>query len=537
MEISNPNPLPLAGGPDDASARDRLRIPIAKRRRTMIATHFGLRVNPFPALSDPDSIFESSELIEVVQHFAFARENRDAILLITGEVGTGKTTAIRAIRRNLPDGNPVAVLSFGVLSPEELLGELEDGFRVRPRKGDTRARRLRRLQARFEKSCRAGHWPVLIVDEAHLLPDETLDEIRLLTNFRLGGQPTIQICLFGQSELAERLKQPRMRPLRQRISLRYEMRPLRPEGTLAYLHDRIRESGGDAPATVMTPAAARTIHELSGGIPREINVVASQAMMNAYVEGARTVQESHAATVSEHFAYEGAVRRESYAERPPEPTGVAEVDEDERAAEVPAPFPAVGGGREGRRNGLRPAQRHAAAGRLRHPRDRAHRRRAGSGGGRRPHRPERRGTGRAARPPRVLTGRSDDRPPAGVRRAARGAAHRRRRPHGRDPRRPPETDPDLGRTTPWSPAPRTTAADTATPTTLAERYPGRLDVQSPEPAVVWLDDRRLGDAPAIFSGLSPGRYALRIETRDGRSYLDEVQILLGSTTFVTPTFR
>ncbi len=271
----------------------------------MFARHFRVRQNPFYALSDPTAIYPSSELREAVQHFCFARENKDSIMLFTGEVGTGKTTAIRAMRAYLPEQAPVAMIQHATLSPDELLEALVEIFAPGKRTRRSKIGRVQRLESTFAELDALGHTPVLFLDEAHLLGDDVLEETRLLTNLRHDGHPTLQVCLVGQPELAERLRTARFRQLRQRVSVRYRMQPMSIEDTSLYLIERVRFAGSDAPNTVFSEEAAESIHELSGGIPREINIVAAHAMTNAYVDGSFAVHGAHVRAVQEHFGYEG----------------------------------------------------------------------------------------------------------------------------------------------------------------------------------------------------------------------------------------
>jgi len=271
----------------------------------MFARHFNVRENPFYAASDPWTIFPSTELQEAVQHFLYARANRDAIALLTGEVGTGKTTAIRAMQQHLAERAPHTVLQHATISPLELLEALVRAFAPNKRTRRSRIGMVQRLEEVFAALSERGDIPVVFLDEAHLFDDSVLEEIRLLTNLRHNGHPTLQVCLVGQPELAKRLRKDSFRQLRQRVSVRYEMKPMSSEDSSLYLIERIRAAGSDAPNTVFNEDAVDMIHALSGGVPREINVLASQAMMNAFVDGSFSVHGSHVRAARDHFGYEG----------------------------------------------------------------------------------------------------------------------------------------------------------------------------------------------------------------------------------------
>ncbi|MGH9334034.1 MAG: ExeA family protein, partial [Vicinamibacteria bacterium] len=271
----------------------------------MYTRHFGLESLPFHPLSDPHVIFPSNEIREAVCHFRFSRENHEAFFLLTGQVGAGKTTAIRAFLEELPPESPVAVLTNGTLSTRDFLLELASQLKIPKGKRNSKRKLLTRLEAALRVYSREGRPAVLVLDEAHLMSDALLEEVRLLSNLRDQGHPLLYICLVGQSEIVARLRQSHMRPLRQRITSRYAMMPLREPETLEYVAARLRTAGSEKPKEVFHPSAARTLHRMSGGIPREINVLAGQAMMNAYVDHVKNVQRKHVRSVRKDYGFEG----------------------------------------------------------------------------------------------------------------------------------------------------------------------------------------------------------------------------------------
>ncbi len=274
----------------------------------MYEAHFGLNANPFSSSPLPEFVYESREHREALAHFQYALANREAFVLLTGEVGTGKTTAIQALRRLLPDGTPVAVVTHTTLEPRELLDEIALRFGLEPATGESKPMLMRRMETFLEDHRRGGGQALVVLDEAHLLSPSLLEEVRLLSNLEsIHGGKLIQICLVGQPELESHLHQPQLRQLRQRISVRYALKPLNREETRGYIHHRLAAAGASDPAAIFPPEAAGAIHALSQGIPREINVLAGQALLNAYLEEAPIVSRNHVFSAKSDYGFEGIV--------------------------------------------------------------------------------------------------------------------------------------------------------------------------------------------------------------------------------------
>jgi len=286
----------------------------------MYTEHFGLEENPFLPGSAAPPPFSSKELKEALAHFLYALRNREGFFLLVGEVGTGKSTAIRAMLSALAPDTPKALVRHTSLDDRELLEEVLRRFGLEPRGGESKPALIARLEG-FLASSAAGDPAVLIVDEAHLLSSPALEELRLLSNLNQDERPLLQICLVGQPELLNRLRQRPMRPLRQRIAVRYVAGALSREETAEYIAHRLRTAGALLPREVFSPAAVQAVHEMTQGLPREINVVAGQAMMNAYLESASTVAEEHVLSTKRDYGFEGLRFRERLREdsKPPPP--------------------------------------------------------------------------------------------------------------------------------------------------------------------------------------------------------------------------
>src|SRR5690349_5651700 len=269
----------------------------------MFEPHFGLRENPFSTGHDARFLYPSPEHLEAVAHFRYGIQNREAFVLVTGEVGTGKTTAIYDLVSRLPQQSHVALINNSALTRLELLEEIARRFGVEPPAMPSKPALLSALELRL--SAHAGHGEpcILIVDEAQNLSNDLLEEIRLLSNLEDRGGHLLHICLVGQPELEDKLARPELRQLRQRISVKYRLNPLDAEECTRYIQHRLRVAGGDA-ERIFPADAALAVHRLTHGIPREINIVASQAMVNAYVDGQGAVAPAHVRAVSDDFAFQ-----------------------------------------------------------------------------------------------------------------------------------------------------------------------------------------------------------------------------------------
>ena len=269
----------------------------------MFEPHFGLRENPFSTGHDPRFVYPSPEHLEAVAHFRYGIQNREAFVLVTGEVGTGKTTAIYDLVSRLPQQSHVALINNSALTRLELLEEIARRFGVEPPATPSKPALLSALELRLSAHNGHGEACILIVDEAQNLSNDLLEEIRLLSNLDDRGGHLLHICLVGQPELEEKLARPELRQLRQRISVKYRLNPLQPDECVRYIHHRLRVAGGE-PERIFPEDTALAVHHVTYGIPREINIVASQAMVNAYVEGSGMVRPEHVRAVSDDFSFQ-----------------------------------------------------------------------------------------------------------------------------------------------------------------------------------------------------------------------------------------
>jgi general secretion pathway protein A len=239
--------------------------------------HFGLLKSPFEMTPDPAFLFLGEVHREGLATLGYGVEARKGFVLLTGEVGTGKTTLLHALLSQLDRETLAAFIFNPRLEPLDFFRMLFDEYGIEER-CHTKAEYLlalnRFLIARLEKNLVT----LLIVDEAQNLSPDMLEEIRLLSNLETPRSKLIQIMLVGQPELWHMLSRPDLRQLRQRIVLRYELRPFAGDETARYVEERVRLAGYTGKG-LFKGSALQAVHELSGGVPRVINILCDGALL------------------------------------------------------------------------------------------------------------------------------------------------------------------------------------------------------------------------------------------------------------------
>lgn len=263
----------------------------------MFEHHFGLRENPFPAGHQLKFVYPSREHQEARAHLRYGIENREPFLLITGEVGTGKTTSLYDALNEWGDRVAVALITNSALTRQELIEEICLRFGLQLPSGVSKPAALVALEKHLITVRARGEYAVLMMDEAQNLSMELLEEIRLLSNLEHKGEKLLQVFLVGQPELETHLGRHELRQLRQRITVHYRLNPLSPDETLGYIHHHINVAGGNG-AIVFPSDTCREIFRLTHGIPREINTLASAALIAAYADGSPSVTLAHLASVA-----------------------------------------------------------------------------------------------------------------------------------------------------------------------------------------------------------------------------------------------
>jgi general secretion pathway protein A len=249
----------------------------------MYNAFYGFREAPFNLTPDPRFLYYGERHREALEHLRYGIEERKGFIQITGEVGAGKTTLCRAFLAELGPRFRTALVLNPVLTATQLLRTILDELEIAVRRAD-RVTYLQALNEFLLAEAAAGNDVVLLVDEAQDLTPELLEQIRLLSNLETDSRKLLQIALVGQPELRDKLDDPSLRQLRQRITVRYHLPPLTSAETAEYIHHRLQVAGAGARPTFDRWAVWR-IHRYSGGVPRLINAVVDKTLLCGYVTG------------------------------------------------------------------------------------------------------------------------------------------------------------------------------------------------------------------------------------------------------------
>lgn len=254
----------------------------------MYNQYFGFEESPFSIAPDPRYLFMTKRHREAWAHLQYGLKEGGGFVQLTGEVGTGKTTLVRALLENLPPNVDVALVLNPMLTAHEFVETICDDLKVDYPKENTSLKVLTDvLNARLLEAHSAGRRVVLIVDEAQNFNSEVLEQIRLLTNLETTKDKLLQIILVGQPELRTLLARRDQRQLAQRITARYHLIPLSLAETQAYIEHRLKVAG--ASRRLFNPGAIRQIHRYAAGIPRLVNVVCDRALLAAYSQDVMNV--------------------------------------------------------------------------------------------------------------------------------------------------------------------------------------------------------------------------------------------------------
>jgi len=266
----------------------------------MYKKFFGLKENPFNVNPDPRFLFSTAHTEETLATLTYGIQRRRGFILLTGEVGTGKTTLINKLLGWLRRQRVATSFVFNPgLDADQFFDYMlaDFGLNLESR---NKGQMLMRLNKWLLERYLVGGTAVLIVDEAQNLSAEVLEEIRLLTNLETSTEKLLQIVLSGQPELEEKLSRPELRQLRQRITLRCKTQPLTLEETQQYVATRLRIAGGDG-RPIFTPDAIEAVHFYSSGIPRVINLLCEHGLIGAFAEQKNPVPTERIQEVASEF--------------------------------------------------------------------------------------------------------------------------------------------------------------------------------------------------------------------------------------------
>ncbi|NKB97819.1 MAG: AAA family ATPase [Pseudomonadales bacterium] len=269
----------------------------------MYEEFFGLAKKPFQLSPDASFFFPSAEHAKALSFLQYGLSQGDGFIVITGSVGTGKTTLVQALVNDLDQSElSVATIVTSNLGESDLLQMVANNFGVAVR-DENKATLLQELQHNFIQQTRANRRILLIVDEAQNLPGDSVEELRMLSNFMHEGKPLVQIFLLGQQEFRGTLLSEGFEQLRQRVIATYHLNPLSMEETRTYIEHRLHVAGWQSNPEISDDAFV-AIHRFSEGVPRRINNVCDRLLLFAFLEELTVIDESIVESVSQEIGTE-----------------------------------------------------------------------------------------------------------------------------------------------------------------------------------------------------------------------------------------
>ena len=250
----------------------------------MYAAYFGLKENPFKLSPEPGYLFLSAQHRDALNYLIYGIKEKKGFILISGDIGTGKTTICRTLLNLLEDSVETALIFNTAISDVELLETVVSEFGIEiPRETGTKKAYVDALNGFLLQNFVAGRNAVLLIDEAQNLSHGVLEQIRMLSNLETEKEKLLQIILIGQPELKAMLTKPALRQLNERITVRFDLKSLSAGEVVAYIHHRLSVAGG--PGKIQfTKGAYRLVSDFSEGIPRRINALCDRALLIAYAK-------------------------------------------------------------------------------------------------------------------------------------------------------------------------------------------------------------------------------------------------------------
>ncbi len=304
----------------------------------MYEAHFGFAKKPFQLSPDAAFFFPSAEHSRALSFLQYGLSQGDGFIVITGNVGTGKTTLVQALLNELDQSElSVGTIVSSNLEENDLLQMVAHNFGV-PIRSESKATLLKELEHNFVQQKRSGRRILLIVDEAQNLPANSVEELRMLSNFQMDGAPLVQIFLLGQQEFRGTLLSQGFEQLRQRVIATYHLNPLSEDETRTYIEHRLRVAGwADFPH--FEDSAFPAIYRFCEGVPRRINNVCDRLLLFSFLEELSSIDEPTVLKVTEEIGAEfwGANTETAEPQAPAEKPAAAQVfDTPESPAETMA---------------------------------------------------------------------------------------------------------------------------------------------------------------------------------------------------------
>jgi len=269
----------------------------------MYESYYGFTERPFQLTPDPRFFFATKNHQRAMSYLQYGLDQGEGFIVITGPIGTGKTTIARNLLNSIADNNIVAAqLVTTKLSPQELLKVIASEFSI-PVNSNNKAELLQSIEKFLVNLNRQGKRALLIVDEAQNLPIETVEELRMLSNFQLNNKPLIQSFLLGQEELKDIIHAPNMEQFRQRIIASAHLKPLSVEELGRYIQHRLQQAGYDK-ASLFSEDTFELIHQKTFGVPRKVNIFIDRVLLFGFLEELTEISTEAIEEVADEMALE-----------------------------------------------------------------------------------------------------------------------------------------------------------------------------------------------------------------------------------------